>query len=258
MGVCCGSVTQKLLSFNHPFSNRKFEWDIAQSNWVKKYISKFNSEKKVIIKSFLDHFKKNYEEYKNLKKSVVHNDANDYNIIVNYDYLNPKVISLIDYGDAIYTQIINDLAITCTYAIMNVEDPLDAAIPIIKGYHLSNPLDENDLKYLYNLIGIRLIISVTKSMICRTEMPFNDYLWISEKSAWGLLKKWAAVNSEFAHYRFREACGFEPHPNYINFLKWNKNNKTSLLTLFPSISKTKVQNLNLSFESTWVREKRRV
>ena len=51
---------------------------------------------------------------------MVHNDANDYNIIVNYDYLNPKVISLIDYGDAIYTQIINDLAITCSYAIMNI------------------------------------------------------------------------------------------------------------------------------------------
>ena len=74
-------------------------------------------------------------------------------------------MSLIDYGDAIYTQIINDLAITCTYAIMNVEDPLDATIPIIKGYHLSNPLDENDLKYLYNLIGIRLIVSITKSRL---------------------------------------------------------------------------------------------
>ena len=86
-------------------------------------------------------------------------------------------------------------------------------------------------------------------------MSFNDYLWISEKSAWGLLKKWAAVNSEFAYYRFREACGFEPHPNKMNFLKWNKNNKTSLLTLFPSISKTKVHKLNLSFESTWVGRK---
>ena len=66
----------------------------------------------------------------------MHNDANDYNIVVNQDYLSPNVVSLIDYGDAIYTQIINDLAITCTYAIINVEDPLDATIPIIKGYHL--------------------------------------------------------------------------------------------------------------------------
>ena len=41
----------------------------------------------------------------------------------------------------------------------------------------------------------------------------------------------------------------------MKFLKWNKNNKTSLLTLFPSISKIKVQNLNLSFESTWVGRK---
>ncbi len=255
LGVCCGSVTQKLLSFTHPFSNRKFDWDIAQSIWVNEYISKFNSGQKVIIKSFLDHFKKNYNKYKSLKKSIVHNDANDYNIVVNHDYLSPNVVSLIDYGDAIYTQIINDLAITCTYAIMNVEDPLDATIPIIKGYHLSNPLDENDLKYLYNLIGIRLIVSITKSMISRSKFPFNDYLRISEKSAWKLLKKWAVVNSEFAYYRFREACDFEPHPNYLNFLKWTNNNKISFLTLFPSISKTKVHNLDLSVESTWVGRK---
>ena len=45
LGVCCGSITQKLLSFNHSFSNRKFEWDLAQSNWVKKHISKFSDEK---------------------------------------------------------------------------------------------------------------------------------------------------------------------------------------------------------------------
>ena len=68
LGVCCGSITQKLLSFNHSFSNRKFEWDLAQSSWVKKHISKYSDEKKVIINFFLDHFKKNYEEYKNLKK----------------------------------------------------------------------------------------------------------------------------------------------------------------------------------------------
>ena len=92
-------------------------------------------------------------------------------------------------------------------------------------------------------------------MISRSKFPSNDYLRISEKSAWKLLKKWAVVNSEFAYYRFREACDFEPHPNYLNFLKWTNNNKISFLTLFPSISKTKVHNLDLSVESTWVGRK---
>ena len=56
--------------------------------------------------------------YTKLRKSVVHNDANDNNIIVTESLTSPKVKAIIDYGDAIYTQTINDVAITCAYAIM--------------------------------------------------------------------------------------------------------------------------------------------
>ena len=41
----------------------------------------------------------------------------------------------------------------------------------------------------------------------------------------------------------------------MKFLKWTNNNKISFLTLFPSTSKTKVHNLDLSVESTWVGRK---
>ncbi len=95
---------------------------------------------------------------------------------------------------------------------MHHNDPLEAAIPIVKGYHHYFPLQEVELEHLYTVIGMRLVISVTKSAINKTKYPDNSYLQISELAAWELLKKWSAINSEFALMAFRQACGMSPHP----------------------------------------------
>ena len=107
LGEECGLLTKSLQKFDHPYAHREFEWDIAKSIWVEKHLNLFKKEEKKIIEKFLNEFKKNYDNYKKLRKGVIHNDANDNNIIVNEDILDSRVLSLIDFGDAIYTQIIN-------------------------------------------------------------------------------------------------------------------------------------------------------
>ena len=104
LGEECGLLTKSLQKFDHPYAHREFEWDIAKSIWVEKHLNLFKKEEKKIIEKFLNEFKKNYNNYKKLRKGVIHNDANDNNIIVNEDILDPRVLSLIDFGDAIYTQ----------------------------------------------------------------------------------------------------------------------------------------------------------
>ena len=252
LGKSCGNVTKTLQTFNHAYAIRKFDWDLSQSLWVEKHFELFNLDQRNLIVGFTNAFKKKHKAYNSLRKSIVHNDANNNNIIVSDNILNPEVISLIDYGDAIHTQIINDLAITCAYAIMEVPDPLEASLAVVSGYHHSFPLNENELEFLYNLIAIRLIVSVTKSAINKIENPLNEYLWISEQPAWELLQKWVKVNEEFAHYRFREVCGFEPHPNYSEFIKWTKTKKINFSSLFPTLKKEKIYFLDLSVSSNWL------
>ena len=101
-------------------------------------------------------------------------------------------------------------------------------------------------------IALRLIISVTKSKLNRLEAPDNTYLQISDKAAWELLNKWSQVNSEFAYYRFREACELNPHPQNTSFTQWAKKQELSFKTLFPSLNKDKVHPLDLSLSSTWL------
>ncbi len=187
LGNQCEKLTKVLKDFNHVKSRRTFEWDIAQSLWTKEYNHLFDFKQREIITHFQSLFEQELETYQTLRKSVVHNDVNDNNILVSEELIEPKVQALIDYGDAIYTQIINDVAITCAYAIMHHKDPLEASLSVIKGYHNSFPLQQEELTHLYHLIAMRLVISVTKSAINKIKEPDNEYLLISEKSAWEVL-----------------------------------------------------------------------
>ena len=252
LGEQCGLLTTALLGFNHTEANREFVWDVAQSLWTKEHVHLFSNEEKKIITYFQNQFESKKPEYDLLRKSVVHNDANDNNVIVSDKLINPTVKAAIDYGDAIHTQIINDVAIACAYAIMNHNDVLDAALPLIKGYHSTHKLQEKELSHLYNAIAMRLVISVTKSAINKIKEPNNEYLLISEKTAWEVLKKWRTIHPDFAEFSFRSACGFTAHPNEKKFSNWTSKNSFSLTELFPSINKKDVHHIDMSVSSKWI------
>lgn len=252
LGEHCGRLTHALQGFDHPEAHREFVWDVAQGQWTTAHLNLFKGDEKEIITFFQGLFLRAEPKYFQLRKAVVHNDANDNNVIVSKDLVNPKVVSAIDFGDAIYTQIINDLAIACAYAIMGHNDPLEAALPIVKGYHQAFPLEERELEHLYMAIAMRLVISVAKSALNKIEEPDNVYLLISEKPAWEVLGKWRHINADFAHFSFREACGYSAHPNESLFAQWTKKNTFSLDKLFPSIDLNQVHGLDLSVSSSWL------
>jgi len=252
LGEQCGKLTASLMGFEHPMARREFEWDIAQSLWTKKHLDLFESDKKEIIAYFQNKFEEVYEVYSKLRRSVVHNDANDNNVIVSDELVSPMVIAAIDYGDALHTQIINDLAIACAYAIMHHNDALQAALPIIRGYHGTFPLLELELQHLYTAIAMRLVISVTKSALNKVKEPDNEYLLISDKPAWEVLKKWRKISPDFACFSFREACGFDAHPNYKKFKGWASKISFNVQMLFPTIATDGLFPLDLSVSSPWI------
>jgi 4-aminobutyrate aminotransferase-like enzyme/Ser/Thr protein kinase RdoA (MazF antagonist) len=249
LGEKCGKITAVLADFRHSFANRAFEWDIAQAEWTYTHLHLFNAEQKDCLTYFTAQFEGFKKHYKKLRQSVIHNDANDNNIVVSADLATPSVLAGIDYGDAIYTQTVNDLAVALAYAIMENPDPLAAALPLVAGYHQKYPLQEAELEMLYTLTAMRLVISVTKSAINKIQEPDNTYLLISEKPAWDLLFKWKSIPPPYAHYSFRSACGFMPHPHQKAFENWAKAHTFSINDLFPSRPFSNVQPIDLSVGS---------
>jgi 4-aminobutyrate aminotransferase-like enzyme/Ser/Thr protein kinase RdoA (MazF antagonist) len=252
LGNQVGMLTKVLQNFDHPFAHRKFEWDIAQAEWTFDFIHLFDEKQQKIAKYFQNRFKEIKPSFERLRKSVIHNDANDNNVVVSNDFISPKAEAIIDYGDTIYTQSINDLAVTIAYAVMNKADVLEAAIPIVKGYNSSFTLQEEELEVLFTLVAMRLIISVSKSAINKQKEPDNKYLLVSEKPAWEVLEKWMAVNENLAHYSFREACGFNAHPNEKRFEIWAKDQTISINNFFPDQELKAVKPLDMGIESRWL------
>ncbi len=250
LGEVAGNLTMALKDFEHPESNRNLDWDLANSASTEKFSNRFSGKEKEIVTYFQNRFSEIQKEYKNLPKSIVHNDINDYNILVSEDLKNPKVSGIIDFGDAVFTKTINDIAILLAYAIMDLPDPLSAALNVIEGYNKHYNVSEKELKCLYILVGIRLVITVTSASIKKEENPDDAYFLISEKPAWALLEKWFYINENFAYYSFRKASGYEAFPLENEFKKWAENNQVSLNQLFPTIKFSKVYIPDMSVGST--------
>ena len=212
LGEACGNLSRALVGFDHAAAHREYRWDPAQAHWVLEYFDQLSDDKEINIAThFYQLFASKSSLFKNLRQGINHNDINDFNIVVS-DTDSEKVKGIIDFGDAIFTYTINELAIALAYGMMDKNDPLEAACHIIAGYHKAFPLDETEIEVLFALSCIRLIISVTSSAINKRLHPENEYLQISERPAWDLLKKLTKVHPDFACYRFRAACGWDACP----------------------------------------------
>ena len=90
------------------------------------------------------------------------------------------------------------------------------------------PLKENEVELLYTLIAMRLCVTVSAAAHKRHAEPENVYLLVSEKPAWEVLEKWRTIDPNFAHYAFRNACGFEACPKQLAYQEWIKTNQSTI------------------------------
>lgn len=142
-----------------------------------------------------------------LKHQPIHNDANENNIIVH-----PHGLGLIDFGDLVLAPRVVGLATAIAYAIAPALDPVRAAIPLIRGYHMQWPLDPLELEIIWPLVRMRLVMSVINAAEQIAADPGNAYLLISQDAVPRLLLTLTQASDYLALCRAREACGYDPSP----------------------------------------------
>src|SRR4029453_17003850 len=113
-----------------------------------------------------------------LRRAAVHNDPNDYNILIAQDLppeggshgsspgghvasaFRRKITGILDFGDIVYSYAIADLAIAVAYAVLGKDDPLAAAATVVRGYQELRPLDDDERAALFPRVLLRLCTSV--------------------------------------------------------------------------------------------------
>jgi len=207
LGVFLGEMDQILQkAASSHVQCRNLVWDLQNFTDIEKYI---NQIMEVNLRRLIRYFLLQFREFvqpvlQDLRKQIIHGDANDRNLLAG----DSRITGIIDFGDMVFSQTINELAIAVTYACMDKDDPIDTAVEIVRGYHSRLALEEREIKLLYYLVAARLSTCICMSTHSKIEDPSNEYITISEKPAIELLNRWIGISPVYANNKFREACGY--------------------------------------------------
>jgi 4-aminobutyrate aminotransferase-like enzyme/Ser/Thr protein kinase RdoA (MazF antagonist) len=231
LGRRLGQIDRALAGFDHPAIHRDFHWDLANAlNVVRGHCALVSDPTlRTLIEKLAESFDHDFARLApRLRKSAIHNDANDYNVIVGGgDSLytrNQTVVGIIDFGDMVHSYTAGDLAIAIAYAVLGKPDPLAIAAEIVRGYHAEYALTEDELSALFGLVRMRLCVSVCIGASQRLQRPEDEYLAISQEPIRRLLPRLAQIHPRFAEAVFRDACGLPPTATTRPVTDWLRSN----------------------------------
>jgi 4-aminobutyrate aminotransferase-like enzyme len=209
LGQVLGELSKAFANFHHPALHRYYRWDLRNTPDLETYAGYIkNLQEQRLVKYFLQQFKTFVVPvFPKLRQSVIHNDVNNYNLLVDPDGETPTITGIIDFGDMVYTHTVCELAIAITYAVHGKPDPVETAARIVASYHKVFPLEELELAVLFHLICARLCATLLISAYQLKLDPDNEYLKISVEPAREALEKLIKINPDHAVHVFRKACG---------------------------------------------------
>ena len=198
LGFSLGSLTNSLQNFDHPTFHREHSWDLRNFTTTYSLFSQYVQEQDVadLIKAVHITFEKEVLPSATLfRKSIIMGDCNDANVILNEEM--SAVTGIIDFGDAVYTWSVNEIAIATAYALLTpygMGEPLECMAYIFGGYmfstkhcqnresevngdmYISNENDYAERQCLHTLICVRLCISIMIGAFSISKDPSNEYL----------------------------------------------------------------------------------
>ena len=221
LGQLIATVDSELASFDvtkyRNVLDRPFGWNALQVHSLASDVELIkDAELKRHVKLILDRMiNSTLSKVIALPHQLIHNDANDNNVVVREG----SVVGLIDFGDLIYAPRICGLAVGCAYQL-DARDPVASIYAIVRGYHEVSPLSPAELEVLFDLICLRVATSVVMAHRQLATDPDNEYLGISQDFFQKLLPALTASSDRLAHYRLRNACGYEAHPDSRHVRQW--------------------------------------
>jgi Ser/Thr protein kinase RdoA (MazF antagonist) len=197
VGRALATLDDRLAGFDDPALHRTFRWDLPRAaeimpltgniadssgrDWVRRRLRRFQAE---VVPRLAG-----------LPRQVVHNDANDHNLLVRKlpgsteeEY---RASGLLDFGDLVWTVRVAEPAIAAAYAMLGSDRPVEAAASLLAGYRSVCAMTTEEASLIPDLIEARLCVSVTISAYERARAPDNAFVSVSEAPAWRLLRELA-------------------------------------------------------------------
>ena len=214
LGAFLADLNQKLDGFHSDaIRARNYDWDLQNLTLNRKHISAIPDPKqRRIVAYFFQKFDLLVAPcIPELRKAYIHSDFNEWNVLAEGD----QALGLIDFGDIVYSPLINEVATALCYLSYDKDTFFDWTTPFLKAYHKIIPLKKKEIGLLYYLIATKLCISVCQSAKARLLQPENKYASVSEKNAWKMLHKLLILNPISVENHFMQALGLSKEKTVV-------------------------------------------
>ncbi|MCR9200924.1 MAG: aminotransferase class III-fold pyridoxal phosphate-dependent enzyme [Planctomycetaceae bacterium] len=218
LGNRIGEVTTALAHFSDAAFDRDFQWDLrTAADTVRQSFAMIPAALQPAVKRCLaDYDSHVLPRADRLPVSVIHNDANDGNVIVTTE----KVTGLIDFGDAIRSWTISELAIAISYAIFHSHDPMRSATAVVAGYAAIRDISDDEIETLFTLMRLRLCLSAVVAAEQSQLRPDDEYLTVSQAPLQRVMPLLDAVPNRIATDFLRQAAGKGPRSQVSTTITW--------------------------------------
>ena len=196
LGEFLGNISSAFEGFHYENSFRRFPWDISQTDFIYDNICNIDSkDKQIIVEQILNDCENKINGLKHdLPKAIIHNDANDHNVIINDNNI---PYGIIDFGDIIKTYRVCEPAICIAYLLLNKDDPVQITSDFLNAYQTVYPIKKMEIDVIIYLVCLRLCISVTMAAYRKKIFPENQYIRVTEDQAWDFLKRTKQIDLEY-------------------------------------------------------------
>lgn len=189
LGATMGRTARALAGFDHPAAHRTLQWEATQGLDV---VARHGGAvtypaRSALLGRWMERLAGLATVMPTLRHGVIHNDANDNNVLVGED--GQSVSGLLDLGDAVWSIVANELAVAAAYAALDAPQPLGVIAAVQSGFERELPLTDAESAAVLDLVALRLCTSVALSAHQSRLAPDDEYLTVSERPAWDLLAR---------------------------------------------------------------------
>ncbi len=162
MGDLLARLARGLRGFFHAAGGHFLQWDIKHAGRLRPMLDAVeDAALHRRLTALLDRFEAEIApRLPALRAQIVHNDLNPHNLLVDAP-LATRPTGVIDFGDMVFTPLVCDLAIACSYPVGTGEGGIGRLAEMVAGYAAVTPLEDEELALLPDLIRLRHATTLT-------------------------------------------------------------------------------------------------
>jgi hydroxylysine kinase len=191
LGAALARLGQALCDFRHRSESRHMDWDLIHAAKYVELLHELPQDaRRALALRHLQAFEREaLPVLASQRVQMIHNDFNPHNILV--DVRDPaQLTGILDFGDAVRTQLVNDVAIGAAYLVLLGEHPMHFPLAFVAGYMQRRLLEEAELQLLPRLMAARLAVTVAITEWRAQRYPEDRaYITKNTEMAWNALAR---------------------------------------------------------------------